>query len=65
MVGDEDGNAARGSHTPLLANIYVHYVFDLWIEVRRKKVATGDIVVVRYADDLVVGSNTERKRSDS
>jgi RNA-directed DNA polymerase len=41
--------------SPLLANIYLHYVFDLWIEVWRKKVARGDIIVVRYADDLVVG----------
>jgi group II intron reverse transcriptase/maturase len=41
--------------SPLLANVYLHYVFDLWIEKWRKKVASGDVVVVRYADDLVVG----------
>ena len=41
--------------SPLLANIYLHYVFDLWIEVWRQKVAKGDVIVVRYADDLVVG----------
>jgi group II intron reverse transcriptase/maturase len=41
--------------SPLLANIYLHYVFDLWVEVWRKKVATGTVVVVRYADDLVLG----------
>ena len=41
--------------SPLLANVYLHYVFDLWVEVWRKKVATGDVIVVRYADDLVVG----------
>jgi group II intron reverse transcriptase/maturase len=41
--------------SPLLANIYLHYVFDLWVEAWRKKVATGDVIVVRYADDLVVG----------
>ncbi len=50
--------------SPLLANVYLHYVFDLWIEVWRKKVASGDVVVVRYADDLVVGfehrENAER-----
>jgi hypothetical protein len=39
----------------LLANVYLHYVFDLWVEVWRKKVAKGDVIVVRYADDLVVG----------
>ena len=41
--------------SPLLANIYLHYVFDLWVEVWRKKVAAGDVVAVRYADDLVLG----------
>jgi len=37
--------------SPLLANIYLHYVFDLWVEAWRKKVAQGDVIVVRYADD--------------
>src|SRR5215813_13325360 len=41
--------------SPLLANVYMHYVFDLWIETWRRKVTTGDVIVVRYADDLVVG----------
>jgi len=41
--------------SPLLANVYLHYVFDLWIEAWRKKVAQGDVIVARYADDLVVG----------
>ena len=41
--------------SPLLANIYLHYVFDTWVEAWRKKVANGDMIVVRYADDLVVG----------
>jgi group II intron reverse transcriptase/maturase len=41
--------------SPLLANVYLHYVFDLWAEVWREKVAQGDMIVVRYADDLVVG----------
>jgi RNA-directed DNA polymerase len=45
----------RGVFSPLLANVYLHYVFDLWIEAWRKKVARGKIIVVRYADDLVVG----------
>ena len=39
----------------MLANVYLHYVFDQWIEAWRRKVATGDVIVVRYADDLVVG----------
>ena len=41
--------------SPLLANVYLHYVFDLWVEAWRRKVASGEMVVVRYADDLVVG----------
>ena len=41
--------------SPLLANVYLHYVFDLWVETWRKKVARGDVIVVRYADDLVLG----------
>jgi len=41
--------------SPLLANVYLHYVFDLWAEVWRRKVASGDVVIVRYADDLVLG----------
>jgi group II intron reverse transcriptase/maturase len=41
--------------SPLLANVYLHYLFDLWADVWRKKVAKGDVIVVRYADDLVVG----------
>ena len=44
-----------GSIYPLLANIYMHYVFDLWVEQWRNRSATGDIIVVRYADDFVVG----------
>src|SRR5262250_1704145 len=41
--------------SPLLANVYLHYVFDLWVQVWRKRIAKGDVIVVRYADDLVVG----------
>ena len=41
--------------SPLLANVYLHYVFDLWAEVWRSKIATGEMIFVRYADDLVVG----------
>jgi RNA-directed DNA polymerase len=50
--------------SPLLANIYLHYVFDLWVEAWRRKVARGDVIVVRYADDLVAGfeSRAEAER---
>src|SRR5262244_3543186 len=50
-VGTPQGAVA----SPLIANVYLHYLFDLWADVWRKKVATGDVIVVRYADDLVVG----------
>jgi group II intron reverse transcriptase/maturase len=41
--------------SPLLANIYLHYVFDLWVQQWRTQNATGDVIVVRYADDIVMG----------
>jgi RNA-directed DNA polymerase len=41
--------------SPLLSNIYLHYVFDLWVDVWRKKCARGDVLVVRYADDNILG----------
>lgn len=41
--------------SPLLANIYLHYVFDLWANQWRRKRAQGDMIVVRYADDAVLG----------
>jgi group II intron reverse transcriptase/maturase len=41
--------------SPLLANIYLHYAFDLWAQAWRKKVARGEMIVVRYADDAVLG----------
>jgi len=45
----------RGVVSPLLANIYLHYVFDLWVNQWRRKWAHGDMIVVRYADDAVLG----------
>jgi group II intron reverse transcriptase/maturase len=41
--------------SPLLSNVYLHYVFDLWIEWWRRNCCRGDVIVVRYADDFVVG----------
>jgi RNA-directed DNA polymerase len=41
--------------SPLLANIYLHYVYDLWLNAWRKRHATGDMIAVRYADDTIVG----------
>jgi group II intron reverse transcriptase/maturase len=50
-VGTPQGAVA----SPLLANIYLHYAFDLWVKRWRKHHATGDVIVVRYADDIVAG----------
>jgi len=44
----------------LLANIYLHYVFDLWVEAWRKRSVQGDMVVVRFADDVVLGFEYRR-----
>jgi group II intron reverse transcriptase/maturase len=50
-VGTPQGSVA----SPLLANIYLHYVFDLWVKHWRRHRARGEVIVVRYADDAVVG----------
>jgi group II intron reverse transcriptase/maturase len=51
----EEGVPQGGSISPLLANIYLHYVFDLWADRWRRKQARGEVVIVRFADDFVVG----------
>jgi len=51
----EEGTPQGGSASPLLANIYLHYVCDLWVQHWRKTKAKGDVIVVRWADDFVVG----------
>jgi group II intron reverse transcriptase/maturase len=51
----EEGTPQGGSASPLLANIYLHYVFDLWVQHWRKTKAKGEVIVVRWADDFVVG----------
>jgi hypothetical protein len=45
--------------SPLLANAYLHYCFDLWAARWRRREATGDMIIVRYADDIVVGFEHE------
>jgi RNA-directed DNA polymerase len=54
-IVSEVGTVQGGSISPLLANVYLHYVFDLWIHQWRQRHAHGDVVVVRFADDFVVG----------
>jgi RNA-directed DNA polymerase len=56
----EEGTPQGGSASPLLANVYLHYVFDLWVQAWRQKRAHGDVIVVRYADDIVVGFSAAR-----
>jgi group II intron reverse transcriptase/maturase len=51
----ELGTVQGGSISPLLANIYLHYAFDLWVKQWRGRHARGDVIVVRYADDWVAG----------
>jgi hypothetical protein len=55
----EKGTPQGAVASPLLANVYLHYVFDLWAHQWRQREATGNVVVVRYADDIVVGFEHE------
>jgi RNA-directed DNA polymerase len=55
----EEGTPQGGSASPLLANVYLHYVFDLWAHAWRQKQAGGDVIIVRFADDIVVGFQTK------
>jgi RNA-directed DNA polymerase len=51
----EEGVPQGGSVSPMLANVYLHYVFDLWVKRWRNRQAAGDVIVVRFCDDVVVG----------
>ncbi len=55
----ETGTGQGAVISPLLANIYLHYVFDLWAEQWRRREAQGDMIMVRYADDVVLGFEHE------
>lgn len=55
----ETGTGQGSVISPLLANIYLHYAFDLWAKRWRQREATGDMIIVRYADDIVVGFQHE------
>src|SRR5271167_266961 len=64
----EEGTPQGGSASPLLANVYLHYVFDLWAQAWRRKQARGDMIIVRFADDIVIGfqgkADAERFRAE-
>ena len=55
----EKGTGQGTVISPLLANVYLHYSLDLWAEHWRRREATGDMIIVRYADDVVVGFEHE------
>ena len=55
ITRSELGTVQGGSISPLLANIYLHYAFDLWVEQWRRRHAKSDVIIVRYADDWVAG----------
>jgi len=75
VTESEAGTPQGATASPLLANVYLHYVFDLWVQQWRKRHARGDMIVVRFADDSVVGFEYEtdakqflaemRKRSEA
>jgi RNA-directed DNA polymerase len=64
VVGTPQGAVA----SPLLANVYLHYVLDLWVQQWRTKSAKGEVIIVRYCDDFVIGfqykEDAERLRKD-
>ena len=57
----QQGTAQGASVSPLLGNVYLHYVFDLWAHDWRRRHARGDVVIVRFADDIIVGFEHERE----
>ena len=59
LLSTERGTPQGAVISPLLANIYLHYVYDLWVHQWRRR-ADGEVIVVRYADDMIVGFQFER-----
>ena len=59
LLTPDKGTPQGAVISPLLANIYLHYVYDLWAQQWRQQHAQGDVIVVRYADDMVVGFQFE------
>jgi RNA-directed DNA polymerase len=54
-TGTEQGSPQGAPVSPLLANVYLHYVLDLWADWWRKRFAHGDVIIVRFADDFIIG----------
>jgi group II intron reverse transcriptase/maturase len=65
----EDGRVTRSNRgtpqgaviSPILANVYLHYAYDLWVHRWRQTTASGDVIVIRYADDTIVGFQHEHE----
>ena len=55
LIETGEGTPQGAVISPLLANIYLHHVYDQWVHQWRRRCATGDVIVVRYADDSIVG----------
>lgn len=55
IIYNEQGTPQGSSVSPLLANVFLHYIYDLWIQQWKERKARGDIIVTRFADDTVVG----------
>jgi RNA-directed DNA polymerase len=56
----DEGSPQGASVSPLLANVYLHYVLDLWVDWWRTRHANGDVIIVRWADDFIVGFEEEQ-----
>jgi RNA-directed DNA polymerase len=61
LTVSEQGTPQGAVASPLLANAYLHYVFDLWAERWRKRHSQGELIIVRYADDIVCGFEYEHE----
>src|SRR5262249_9441393 len=59
LIYNEQGTVQGSSVSPVLANMFLHYVYDLWVQHWGKRRAKGEMIVVRYADDTVVGFQYE------
>src|SRR4029078_12216879 len=55
LIETTEGTPQGSGASPLRANVYLHYVYDLWVQQWRKRHATGEMIVVRYADATIVG----------
>jgi group II intron reverse transcriptase/maturase len=60
-IETEQGTPQGSVISPILANLYLHYVLDLWVDQWRRKKAAGDVIIVRYADDAVLDFSTGKK----